>query len=103
MLKENPFQNYISRRAVCNENSLTSPCRIVFDPSNVTCSGCSLTDILVKGCNNMNKLIKIFIRWTSYIAALHTDICLKNIQYSQTETGGLVLVKISVGRKSQSQ
>ena len=71
--------------------------------ASITYSGYSLTDILVKGRNNMNKLVKIFVRWTSYIAALHIDICPNNVQHSQTETEGLVLAKISVGRKSQSQ
>ena len=32
-----------------------------------------------------------------------TQWCTKNVQYCQTATGGLVLAKITVGRKSQSQ
>ena len=57
MLQEHPVQNYIPWRAVWKENSLSTPCRVVFDASSNTGSGFSLNDILVKGCNNMNKLV----------------------------------------------
>ena len=74
MLKKNCVHNYIPWRAVWNKNSRITPCRIDFDASNVTDSGYSLNDILAKGRNNVNKLVKIFIRWTSHVAALHTDV-----------------------------
>ena len=74
MLQEHPVQNYIPWRAVWKENSLSTPCRVVFDASSNTGSGFSLNDILVKGRNNMNKLVEIFIRWTTHAAALHTDV-----------------------------
>ena len=74
MLQEHPVQNYIPWRAVWKENSLSTPCRVVFDASSNTGNGFSLNDILVKGRNNMNKLAEIFIRWTTHAAALHTDV-----------------------------
>ena len=74
MLQEHPVQNYIPWRAVWKENSLSTPCRVVFDASSNTGSGFSLNDILVKGRNNMNKLVEIFIRWTTHAAALHIDV-----------------------------
>ena len=74
MLQEHPVQNYVPWRAVWKENSLSTPCRVVFDASNNTGSGFSLNDILVKGRNNMNKLVEMFIRWTTHAAALHTDV-----------------------------
>ena len=59
MLQEHPVQNYIPWRAVWKENSLSTPCRVVFDASSNTGNGFSLNDILVKGRNNMNKLAEI--------------------------------------------
>ena len=74
MLRNNPIQNFIPWRAVWNGNSISTPCRIVFDASQPTSSGVSLNDILAKGKNNMNKLVEIVIRWSSHKAAFHTDI-----------------------------
>ncbi|MEM7375585.1 MAG: hypothetical protein AAF587_43730 [Bacteroidota bacterium] len=74
MLANNNIQNFIPWRAVWNGNSLSTPCRIVFDASHPTKSGYSLNSILAKGTNNMNKLVEIFIRWTSHHTAYHTDI-----------------------------
>ena len=62
MLKKNPVQHYIPWRPVWNENSLTTPFRIVFNASNISECGYSLNNIPVKGCNNMNKLVEIFVR-----------------------------------------
>ena len=65
---------FIPWRAVWNSNSLRTPCRLVFDASQVTKSGYSLNSILAKGRNNMNKLVEILIRWTTHRFAFHTDI-----------------------------
>ena len=73
-LKENPIQNYIPWSAVWKENSISTPCRIVFNASLPTESKLSLNDILAKGTNNMNALVEIFIRWRTYISAFHTDV-----------------------------
>ena len=50
-LRENPIQNFIPWRVVWKENSLTTPCRPVFDASQPTSSGFSLNDIVAKGKN----------------------------------------------------
>ena len=74
MLQEHLVQHYILSRAVWKENSISTPCREVFNVSSNTGSGFSLNDIHVKGRNNMNKLVEIFIRWTTHAAALLTDV-----------------------------
>ena len=73
-LQQSPIQNFIPWRAVWKENSISTPCRIVFDASMKTDSGKSLNDLLVKGRNNMNKLLEIFIRWRSHHIGVHTDV-----------------------------
>ena len=73
-LKDNPVKNYIPWRYVWNENSISTPCRLVFDASQATSTSYSLNDILAKGRNNMNKLVEIIIRWTSHAFAFHTDV-----------------------------
>ena len=74
ILKESPIQSYIPWRAVWKENSLTTPCRLVFDASQPTDSRSSLNDILAKGRNSMNKLQEVFIWWTIHRSAFHVDI-----------------------------
>ena len=74
MLQEHLVQHYILWRAVWKENSISTPCREFFNVSSNTGSGFSLNDIHVKGRNNMNKLVEIFIRWTTHAAALLTDV-----------------------------
>ena len=74
MLKNSKIKNFIPWRAVWNGNSISTPCRVVFDASCPTSTGYSLNDILVKGRNNMNKLLEIVIRWFAYKVAFHTDI-----------------------------
>ena len=66
MLQKHPVQNYIPWRAVWKENSLSTP-------SGNTGGGFSLNDILVKGHNNMNKLVEIFIRWTTHAASTNVQ------------------------------
>ena len=45
-LANSPIQNFIPWRAVWKENSLSTPCRVVFDASQPTNSGFSLNDII---------------------------------------------------------
>ena len=73
-LKDHPIQNYIPWHCVWNGNSVTTPCRVVFDATQPTPSSYSLNDILAKGRNNMNKLVEIVIRWRSYKYAYHSDV-----------------------------
>ena len=65
---------FIPWRAVWNENSLSTPCRIVLGASLCPRGGCSLNSLLAKGANNMNKLLDILIRWTMHHCVFHTDI-----------------------------
>ena len=73
-LKENPVQNFIPWSIVWKDNSLSTPCRVVFNASLPTETGFSLNDILAKGRNNMNLLVEIFIRWRSHLFAFHSDV-----------------------------
>ena len=57
-----------------NGNSISTPCRLVFDASQPTASGWGLNDILAKGKNNMNKLVEIVIRWSLHKIGFDTDI-----------------------------
>ena len=74
MLQENPIKCFIPWRAVWKGNSISTPCRVVFDASQATSSGYSLNDILAKGWNNLNILQEILIRWSMHCVAVHTDI-----------------------------
>ena len=64
----------ISEAAVWNVNSISTPCRLVFDASQNTSSGRSLNRLLAKGKSNMNKLVEIVIRWSAHKFAFHTDV-----------------------------
>ena len=55
-----------------NGNSISTPCRPVFDASQPTACGWSLNYILAKGKNNINKFV--VIRWSINKTAYHTDI-----------------------------
>ena len=61
-------------RIAYNENSATTPVRVVLDATACPKGDYSLNDLLAKGSNNMNKMIEILIRWFSYRYAFHTDI-----------------------------
>jgi len=74
MLRTSPIQNFIPWRAVWKANSISTPCRLVFDASQPTSSGFSLNQIIAKGRNNMNKLIEIIIRWSMRKIGYHTDV-----------------------------
>jgi len=73
-LQQSKVQNFIPWRAVWNGNSISTPCRLVFDASQPTSSKNCLNDIVAKGQNNMNKLVEILIRWMTHKIGLHTDI-----------------------------
>ena len=74
ILQQSSIQNFIPWRAVWKTNSLSTPCRLVFDASQPTSSGYSLNSILAKGRNSMNKLVEIMIRWHSQKVGFHTDV-----------------------------
>ena len=73
-LKDNQIQNFIPWRSVWIRNSLSTPCRIVYDASQPTSSSYSLNDILAKGRNSMNRLVEIIIRWRGHTVGFHTDV-----------------------------
>ena len=74
LIMENDVRYFIPWRAVFNEKSLSTPCRLVYDASQERKGGCSLNSLLAKGANSMNKLVEILIRWTIHIHAYHTDL-----------------------------
>ena len=74
MLEEHQTHHFIPWRAVWKGNSISTPCRIVFDASSTTSSGYSLNDLLAKGRNNLNRLQEVLIRWSIHKVAMHTDI-----------------------------
>ena len=74
MIMDSAVQYFIPWKAVFNQESVSTPCRIVFDASQVTPSGHSLNSIVAKGRNNMNKLVVILIRWFFHRCVFHTDI-----------------------------
>ena len=75
MILNGPVMNYIVWRVAWNKNSVTTPCRPVFDATYRTHSDSyALNDILPKGVNGMNNLAHIIIRWQIKRFAFHTDI-----------------------------
>ena len=74
MILNAPSRYVIPWRTVWNENSVSTPSRMVFDGSQSTQDGCSLNSLLAKGVNNMNSLIAILIRWVVHKYVYHTDI-----------------------------
>ena len=55
---------FIPWRTVFKENSITTPCRLVYDGSQATKTGVSLNSILAKGKNNLARVLHIFIKFT---------------------------------------
>ena len=55
-------------------NSVSTPCRVVFDASQATSSGFSFNDLLAKGRDNLNKLQEIVIHWSIHRISIHTDV-----------------------------
>ena len=74
LINSSPVKYYIPWFAVWNPNSISTPCRSVFNASSPTASGYSLNDLLPKGRNNLNKLIQIFILWLTFFCGFCTDI-----------------------------
>ena len=74
MLKDNPVQNFIPWLIQQNENSLSTPVRLVFHGSDKTSTGYSLNDKMAKGRYSLNKLVEVLIRWFTYPYAFQTDI-----------------------------
>ena len=60
-MENSEVQYFITWRPVWNNNSVTTPCRLVFEASQLTSSGYSLNSIVDKGRDNMNKLVEIRI------------------------------------------
>ena len=73
-LRDSQVKNFIPWSAVWKENSISTPCRLVFNASFPTESQKSLNDLLAKGKNNMNSLLDIFLRWRTHLHAYHTDV-----------------------------
>ena len=69
-----PTRYFIPWFTVWNENSISTPCRLVFDASRCDNLGVSLNNLLAKGVNNINNLVSILIRWRTHKFAWHTDI-----------------------------
>ena len=61
-------------RVVYNQNSVSTPCRLVFDASCAPRGQSCLNSLLAKGTNNLNNMVMIMIRWLCYKFAFHTDI-----------------------------
>ena len=61
-------------RAVHNENSVSTPTRLVFDASQGTKNGSSLNSLLALGFNSLNSLAEVMIRWRTHPHAFTTDI-----------------------------
>ena len=74
LILESDVRYFIPWRAVWNEGSETTPCRLVFDASQGTKGGCSLNSLLATGANGMNKLVEIMIRWSAKKHGFHTDV-----------------------------
>ena len=73
MILEHAVKNFIPWRPVWSD-STTTPCRLVFDASMSAKGSCSLNSTLAKGCNSLNNLQGITIRWTMHRHAFHTDV-----------------------------
>ena len=69
-----PLLHILPWRAVWNTNSISTPCRPVFDGSCPTNTCFSLNDVLAKRKNTMNKLLEVVIRWLIRRCAYHTDL-----------------------------
>ena len=67
-------KNFILWRAVCNENILSTPSRMVFDAPMGARNSCSLNSTVAKGSISLNVLVQILIRWWMYPFAFHTDV-----------------------------
>ena len=95
-------QSYNPWRAVWKGNSVSTPCRIVFEASQATLSGYSL-DILAIGKNNLNKLQEIITHWSINRLALHSDVWkMYNNMYNHSTKGRrLVFSKLCLARSTR--
>ena len=62
MLSETKIKYCIPWITVWKQSSIGTPCRVVFDPFQITNTEYSSNDVIAKGRNNMNKLVKIVLR-----------------------------------------
>jgi hypothetical protein len=69
LIKSAPFNHYYPWRAVYKEESVTTPVRLVVDP---TMTG--LNEILAKGTNMLSKIPEILVRFRCYKYCWNTDI-----------------------------
>ena len=74
MIESIGVKYFIPRRPVWNQKSVSTPCRLVFHTSQGRRGGCSLSSLLAKGANSMNKLIEMLARWNVHRYMFHTDI-----------------------------
>ena len=74
LINSSEVKYFIPWTAVWNTNSVSTPCRPVFNASCATDTGNSLNDLLPKGRNSLNKLCHIIIRWRAHLSAFHTDV-----------------------------
>ena len=68
-IKKAPFNHYYPWRAVYKEDSVTTPVRLVVDP---TMTG--LNEILAKGVNMLSKIPELLVRFRYHIHTWNTDI-----------------------------
>ena len=80
IIRENGFRHYMPWRYVQKQDSLSTPVRLIVDPS---MSGLNM--ILAKGTNNLTKINSILIRnrcrrhvWTSDVSKLYNHLVLKD-------------------------
>ena len=73
-LIDGKVQYVIPWRVAFNENSVSTPARLVLDASQSTRNGTSLNSLLAKGANALNNLVEIIVRWSTYAHAYHTDV-----------------------------
>ncbi len=71
---QSALRYFIPWRAVWNTNSISTPCRPVFDASMPTSTGKALNHVIAKGKNTMNKLVEIMIRWFIRRVGFHCDV-----------------------------
>ena len=64
ILQENQIQNFIPWHCIWSKNSVTTPCRMVFNASHSSRGRRTLNSILAKGVNSMNSLLEIVLRCT---------------------------------------
>ena len=74
MLSECVVKYHLPWRVVHNENSMTTPTRIVYDASSVTRTSNALNSILATGVKSLNPLQQIFIAFRVRPNAIHTDL-----------------------------